>query len=172
MPTGQAAPAVSHGTGSSDQAMLTARPVTPNWAPVRVAPMVPEWRADRPALVPWLMPDTMRSGWSPNPLDAGQDDRQGRGALDPEGGHVLEPVDLDRLVGDGLPLVDPPDGGPGPAVVHQGSHHQQLVLVAEGVDSPRARAAMPAANTPSSLVTRMRMVGRPFGRGGGTGPRR
>ena len=58
---------VSHGTGSSPQAMLTASPRTPNWAPVSVAPTVPEWSAERPALTPWLMPETTRSGRGPKP---------------------------------------------------------------------------------------------------------
>ncbi len=43
---------VSHGMGSRPQAMLTASPRMPNWAPVSVAPTVPECKADRPALTP------------------------------------------------------------------------------------------------------------------------
>ena len=58
---------VSHGTGSSPQRIDTARQRSPKWAAVRAAPTVPECMADRPTLMPWLMPERTMSGRGPKP---------------------------------------------------------------------------------------------------------
>ena len=67
MSTAARAAGVCQGTGSEPKRIEAARERRPKWAAVKAAPMVPECRAERPTLMPWLIPESTMSGRGPNP---------------------------------------------------------------------------------------------------------
>src|ERR1019366_1339107 len=117
---------VSHGTGSSPQAMLTARPRTPSCAA--------RARVQRGPTGIDTVVDARHHQVGPGaePLDAGQDDRQRRWPVDAVGGEAVEPGDLDCLERERLALVDGPDGCSCSAVVGERGHQYQIVSAIEG----------------------------------------
>ncbi len=123
---------VCQGTGSLPQAMLTANPRDPELGSGEGGPDRARMEG-RPSGVDAVVDaghHEVRPG--SEALDAGQDDGEGRGAVDPVGGDMGQSGDLHRFEGDRLPLVDRTHRGTGSAVIDQRGHHDQLVLVAQG----------------------------------------
>ena len=112
-------------------------------------------------------------GPGPEPLDAGQDHRQGRRAVDAVGGDVGQAGDVDVLVGDGLALVDRARRRHWPRCGRSaGPRPPARARSPNAAWRPRASAAIPGAKTPSSLVIRMRMARESVRRRAAAGRRR